>query len=101
MCIIKNSRFLSKPTTEHFLLKSDYNTVVEVLRILKWFKSISGLDINKEKTNVVKLGATRGRSIPWQGKIGFKWATNFEILGIHYDINHKRNYRDKYFQENV
>ena len=70
------------------LLKPDYNTVVEVLRILKWFKNISGLHINKDKTNIVKLGATRGRSIPWQGKFGFKWATNFEILGIHYDINH-------------
>ena len=72
------------------LLKPDYNTVVEVLRILKWFKNISGLDINKDKTNIVKLGATRGRSIPWQGKFGFKWATNFEILGIHYDINHMK-----------
>ena len=70
------------------LLKPNYNTVVEVLRILKWFKNVSGLDINKDKTNVVKLGATRGRSIPWQGKFGFKWATTFEILGIHYDINH-------------
>ena len=70
------------------LLKQDYNTVVEVLRILKWFKNVSGLDIYKDKTNVVKLGATRGRSIPWQGKFGFKWATTFEILGIHYDINH-------------
>ena len=70
------------------LLKPDYDTVVEVLRILKWFKNVSGLDINKDKTNVVKLGATRGRSIPWQGKFGFRWATTFEILGIHYDTNH-------------
>ena len=70
------------------LLKPDYNTVVEALRILKWFKTVSGLDIDKDKTNVVKLGATRGRRIPWQGKFGFKWATTFEILGIHYDINH-------------
>ena len=49
---------------------------------------VSGLDINKDKTNVVKIGASRVRSIPWQGKFGFKWATTFEILGIYYDINH-------------
>ena len=48
----------------------------------------TGLNINKDKTNVVKIGATRGRSIPWQGKFGLKWATTFEILGIHYDVNH-------------
>ena len=61
------------------LLKPDYDTVVEVLRILKWFKNVSGLDINKDKTNVVKLGATRGRSIPWQGKFGFRWATTLKF----------------------
>ena len=69
------------------LLQEDYDSVVEVLRILKWFKCVSGLDINKEKTHVVKIGASRGSSIPWQGKFGFKWSTTFEILGIYYDVN--------------
>ena len=60
------------------LLDEDYQTMVSVIRILKWFKTVSGLDINKEKTKVVKLGATRGSSIPWQGKFGFNWADDFE-----------------------
>ena len=44
------------------------------------------LDINREKNKVVKIGASRGSSISWQGKFGFYWTTTFEILGIHYDI---------------
>ena len=68
------------------LLDEDYQTIVSVIRILKWFKTVSGLDINKEKTKIVKLGATRGGSIPWQGKFGFKWADDFVILGIHYNM---------------
>ena len=35
---------------------------------------------------MVKLGATRGRSIPWQGKFGFEWTSSFEILGIIYNV---------------
>ena len=68
------------------LLDEDYQTMVSVIRILKWFKTVPGLDMNKEKTKVVKLGATRGSSIPWQGKFGFNWADDFEILGIQYNM---------------
>ena len=35
---------------------------------------------------MVKLGATRDRSIPWQGKFGFEWTSSFEILGIIYNV---------------
>ena len=55
---------------------------------------MSGLDINNEKTNVVKIGASRGISIPWQGKFGFKWSTTFEILGIYYDVNRMNEITD-------
>ena len=58
------------------LLDEDYQSKVSVICILKWFKSVSGLDINKEKTKVIKLGASRDSSIPWQGKFGFNWADN-------------------------
>ena len=55
--------------------------------VLKWLRYVSGLDLNKEKINDVKIWASRDRSIPWQGKVGFKWATTFAILGIYYGIN--------------
>ena len=62
-------------------------SVISIIHVLKWFKAVSGLDINNEKTKIVKLGATRDSNIPWQGKFGFKWWDTFEILGIHYDLN--------------
>ena len=68
-------------------IREDLESVTNVIRVLKWFKMVSGLDINKEKTKVVKLGATRDSNIPWQGKFGFNWTDKFEILGIHYDMN--------------
>ena len=69
------------------LLQEDLNSIVSVLKNMKWFKPVSGLEINKEKNNIVKIGASRGRSIAWRGKFGFKWATTFKILGIYFDIN--------------
>ena len=69
------------------LLREDLQTITTIVRVLKWFKSVSGLDINKEKTKVVKLGALRDRNIPWQGKFGFNWSKKFEILGIHYNMD--------------
>ena len=69
------------------LLREDLQTITNIVRMLKWFKSVSGLDINKEKTKVVKLGALRDSNIPWQGKFGFNWSKKFEILGIHYNMD--------------
>ena len=69
------------------LVREDIQTITNIVRVLKWFKSVSGLDINKEKTKVVKLGALRDSNIPWQGKFGFNWSNKFEILGIHYNMN--------------
>ena len=50
-------------------------------------KVCHGLDLNNEKINVVKIWVSRDRSIPWQDKVGFKWATTFAILGIYYGIS--------------
>ena len=44
------------------------------------------MDIIKEKTKVVKLGASGDSSITWQGKFDFKWSDTFEILAIHYNM---------------
>ena len=67
-------------------LDEDLKSFNCVVKILKWFEKRSGLAINNDKTKVVKLGATRDRSIPWQGKHGFEWTSSFEILGIIYNI---------------
>ena len=56
----------------------DLDNVINIIKILKWFKSVSGLDINN-KIKVVRIGALRESSIQWQGKFGFKWSETFEI----------------------
>ena len=83
------------------LLDDDYQTMVSVIRMLKWFKTVSGLDINKEKNKVVKLGATRGSSIPWQGKFGFNWADDFEILRIQYNMKRLHEITDLNIQRKM
>ena len=61
------------------MVEEDLESIIKIIQVLKWFKSISGLDINKEKTKVLKIGASRGSSISWQDKFGFNWSTTFEI----------------------
>ena len=68
------------------MVSEDVVSVKNIIKVLRWFKTISGLENNNEKTKVVKIGASRDSSISWQGNFGFKWTTTFEILGIHYDI---------------
>ena len=41
------------------LLDEDLQSLVSVIRILKWFKTDSGLDNAKKKTKVVKRGVKR------------------------------------------
>ena len=67
-------------------LQSTISTI-PAIRIFKLFKTISGLDIKKEKPKFVKPEASRDSSIPWQGNFGFIWSDTFEILGIHYDMD--------------
>ena len=66
-------------------LDEDRDSLRCVMDILRWFNRISGLDINKDKTKVIKIGASRDRRITWEGKFGLKWTHKFEVLGIHYD----------------
>ena len=79
----KASRYADDKT---LLLQEDMKSIVFVLKILKWFKQVSGLEINKEKTNRGEIRASRDRRTHWQGKCGFKWANTVEILGIYFDI---------------
>ena len=68
-------------------LRGDRESLCGVMRVLDWFKKISGLAINRDKTSVIKRGALRGRSMSWEGKFGLKWTSVFEVLGVKYDID--------------
>ena len=66
-------------------LNADKESLSGAMRVLDWFKKISGLGINKEKTKVIKIGPVRDRSINWEGKFRLKWTEEFEVLGISYN----------------
>ena len=82
---VKLSQYADDTTV---FLNVDKESLCGVMRVLEWFRKISGLAINVDKTNVVKIEALRGRSITWEGKFGLKWVTDFEVLGIKYRIHH-------------
>ena len=57
------------------------------MSILLWFRNVSGLGINVDKTKAVKIGATRDRSLNWEGKYGMEWTNKFTVLGIDYNVD--------------
>ena len=67
-------------------LKAERESLCGAMRVLDWFKKISGLGVNKEKTKVVKIGSSMDRSIAWEGKYNLKWTDEFEVLVISYNI---------------
>ena len=75
-------------------IKADLESLTGVIRVLDWFKKISGLEVNKDKTKVIKIGAIRDRSISLEGKFGLDWTTEFEVLGIKYRIKHMTTITD-------
>ena len=68
-------------------IKAERDSMCGVMRVLDWFKKISGLGVNIEKTKVIKIGRSRDRSIAWEGKYNLKWTDEFEVLGISYNIH--------------
>ena len=50
--------------------------------------------MNKDETNAINIWALRDRSIPWEGIFELKWATDFDVLGIKYRINHMDSITD-------
>ena len=68
-------------------LEGTLEAIKRLMSILRWFKNVSGLGINVDKTKAVKLGATRDRSLYWEGRYGMEWTNKFTVLGIDYDVN--------------
>ena len=79
-------------------LGGDRESLCGVMRVLEWFRKISGLAINRNKTRVITIGALGGRSISWEGKFGLKWTSEFEVLGIKYKIDSMESITDDNIQ---
>ena len=68
-------------------LEGSHEAIKRLMSILRWFRKVSGLGINVEKTKVVKIGALRDRSLNWEGKYGMEWTNEFTILGVDYNVD--------------
>ena len=65
-------------------LDEDKKCLKRVMSLLRLFKAISGLSIHVEKTKVIKIGASRDRSL--EGKYRTNWTEEFDILGIEFPM---------------
>ena len=68
-------------------LEGSHEDIKRLMSILRWFRNVSGLGINVDKTKAVKIGATRDRSLNWEGKYGMEWTNKFTVLGIDYNVD--------------
>ena len=69
------------------IFKADIETVRKTLDIFHWFKKVSGLAINMEKTKNIKIGMDRAKRLIMKGQFGLEWSTTFMSLGIHFDVD--------------
>ena len=61
-------------------LEGTLEAIKRLMSILRWFKNVSGLGINVDKTKAIKPGATRDRSLYWEGRYGMEWTNKFTVL---------------------
>ena len=82
----KLSQYADEPTL--FLKYSEKNIRMETLRE---FEIISGLKVNTEKTNVVKIRDERDNRINLCTDLELIWTNKFTSLGITYDVQNMEN----------
>ena len=69
------------------ILEGSHEDIKRLMSILRWFRNVSGLGINVDKTKAVKIGVTRDRSLNWEGRYGMEWTNKFTVLGIDYNVD--------------
>ena len=75
------------------------DSVPQLLKLLNNFKNISGLEINKHKTEAIRLGSWRNCN---EKLFGFKWPLNsIYALGVHFSYDpvlaNKLNFEEKVY----
>ena len=67
------------------LMNETEENLVRVRDIFANFAKLSGLEINEEKTNVIRIGTKLDDTAPITNKVSFTYATKFKILGFEID----------------
>ena len=57
------------------------------METLQYFTNISGLKVNIDKTNIIRLGKDRNVHRKMCPKYKLKWTTEFTILGVQFSTN--------------
>ena len=57
------------------------------MKTLQYFRNISGLKVNIDKTNIIRLGKDRNDHRKMCPKYKLKWTTEFTVLGVQFSTN--------------
>ena len=77
------------------VMKETEDNLVRIRDIFKDFAKLSGLEINEDKTNIIRIGTRLDDLTPMTNKVSFKYTTKFKILG--FDIDNELKELDNNF----
>ena len=69
------------------VLDGSEESLRETLRELDEFHKLSGLKINRDKTQIVWIGSKKFSEERLCSDINFNWTTRFKLMGIYYDVD--------------
>ena len=62
-------------------------TLIASMETLQYFTNISGLKVNTDKTNIIRLDKDRNDHRKMCPKYKLKWTTEFTLLGVQFSTN--------------
>ena len=62
-------------------------TLIAYMEILQYFTNISGLKVNIDKTNIIRLGKGRNDHRKMCPKYKLKWTSELTVLGVQFSTN--------------
>ena len=77
------------------VMEETEENLVKVRDIFQDFAKLSGLEINENKTHIIRIGTRLDDLTPMTNKVSFKYDTRFKILG--FDIDNKLAELEKNF----
>ena len=69
------------------ILDGTENSLRALVKELEEFYTMSGLKINKSKTQLVWIGEKKYSTEKICQEMSFQWTTSFKLLGIQYDVD--------------
>lgn len=87
--LINNTEYLMSQYADDtsIILDGSEVSLRETLKELDEFYKLSGLKINRDKTQIVWIGSKKYSDERLCSDMNFKWTTRFKLLGIHYDVD--------------